>query len=267
MISIPMLRNRRPVTCDLVTKLEIGDIVMFDDNSCCWAFHCGLLDDHHGIGSLGLVVKASEEEGSLFVFLLDYHKHLSEWDNCLMYGTDSGASFQDAADDICAVVTPSPHTRSMSKWISQDATHSLYRIYFERMMRAAQDELDIPNDVMLEIREDTNDFDLGGWASVNCELYEGTLGEVLDVLDSSLIHGFRYVRFGILDWLDDKKDGDLDPEQLLDVIEAMQQDRALPHQGADRLLRVWGRGVNASGVIRQGFAGASCAEGFNGSQK
>lgn len=253
-------------------SVEAGDIVIFSQDSCAWAFHCGLLDDHHGIGSLGLVVEASEEKQHLSVFLLDYHERLSAWDNCLVYGycNETPNDTQQAAYDIHAVVTTSTpdrgYSRCMTKWISEDVTHSLYRIYFEKMMRAAQDELHIPDDIMREIREDTNDFDLGGWASVNCGRSEGTLRQVLDALDSALVHGVLHVKSDVRYWLDDKEAGDLDPEQLLDAIEAMQQDRDVRHKDGDRLLGVWGRRVNASGV-RQGFAGGSCAEAFNGSQQ
>ena len=276
MIDLPGTSQKHPT-------VKVGDIVLFSQNSCAWAFH--LLDDHHGIGSLGLVVEASEEEQHLSVFLLDHHKHLSEWDNCLLYGRNRGVSLQEAAYDIYAVVSTvndCDHaidpicSRCTTKWISEDLTHSLFRIYFIKMMRAAQGDLHISDDIMREMREDTNDFDLGGWADYisTHDIISGgrSLGEVLEYLDEIFDAGVAWVTSCTETWLEEKVDEpNLNPEHLLDIIEEMQRDRSFRHKGADRLLKIWGRrgnlmrfqdseGVSASGVIRQGFAGVSRAQ-------
>jgi hypothetical protein len=279
MIDLPSTSQKHPT-------VKVGDIVIFGETSCAWAHHCGLLEESHGLGSLGLVMESCSQEQRLSVFLFYFHKSLSPWNNCLEYGDDSGATLDDAAQDIYAVLPAdnyTMHRRVRFAWISENQIHQLFQIYFIKMMRRAQEELAIPDDIMREIRGDTNDFDLGGWADYisthDITSGERSLGEVLEYLDEIFDAGVAWVTSCTETWLEEKADEPhLNPEHLLDIIEEMQQDRSFRHKGADRLLKIWGRGgkpisfqdseaASASGVIRQGFAGVSRAEAFNGSQK
>jgi len=99
-------------------------------------------------------------------------------------------------------------SQNMNKWISENQIHQLFRIYFIKMMREAQEELAIPDDIMLEIREDTKDFDLGGWADYisTHDIISGgrSLGEVLEYLDEIFDAGVAWVTSCTETWFEEK---------------------------------------------------------------